>query len=117
MPTSFIKGNTGDNTSQPTSLLVVVAASMMALDLVKLEQRYLILYSVYTAHIGQGKEAAQVAMKHPISDLQEVVLRDAIAPPSLVAPTITINTVKHNAATLQPLAKYLSRAAKKSLLA
>ena len=40
---------------------------MMGLDPVKL---YLSLCSVYAAHMGQGKQAAQVAMKHVISDLR-----------------------------------------------
>ena len=51
----------------------MVAASMMELDPVQLEQRYLALYSVYGAHIGQGKDAAQVATKQAISDVQKEV--------------------------------------------
>ena len=59
----------GDNPIQPTPLSVVVAALMMVLDPVKLEQCYLALYNMSIAHMGQGKEDAQVAMKPTISDL------------------------------------------------
>ena len=48
-----------------------MVASMMGLDQVKLGQCYLVLHSVYTTHMGQGKEAAQVAMKYATSDLQQ----------------------------------------------
>ena len=51
--------------------------------------------------MGQGKEAAQVATKHVISDLQkEAAAWDSMPPPSRLAPTVTINTVDHDAATL-----------------
>ena len=49
----------GDDPNQPTPLAVATAASMMVFDPVKLEQHYLALYSVYTTHMGQGKEAAR----------------------------------------------------------
>ena len=42
---------------------------MMGFDPVQIEQHYLALYSVYATHVGQGKEAAQVATKYVISDL------------------------------------------------
>ena len=48
---------------------------MIGLDPVKLEPGYLVLYSMYAAHMGQGKETAQVAMKYTILDLQ----KDAVA--------------------------------------
>ena len=73
----------------------------MGLDPVELEQHYLVLYSVYTTHKGQGKEAAQVGTKHTISDLQkEAIAWYAMPPLSLVALSITVNIVDHNAATL-----------------
>ena len=59
-------GNMGKDLSQPTPLSVATAASMMGLDPIKLEQRYLVLCSIYTAHMVQGKEATEVAMKHVI---------------------------------------------------
>ena len=74
---------------------------MMGLDPVKLEKHYLALYSMYATHMGQRKQAAQVAIKHVISDVQkEAVAQDTIPLPSLVALTITVNTVNYNAATL-----------------
>ena len=45
-------GSAGDDLSQPNSPPVVVAASIMALDTVNLEESKLALYSVYIAHIG-----------------------------------------------------------------
>ena len=63
---------------------------MIGLDPVMLKQRYLALYSVYTTHMGQAKETAQVAMKHTISDLQEAVAQDVKHPPSLVAQSTMI---------------------------
>ena len=109
--------NKGINPNQPTPLSVAVAASTLELDPVKLEQHYLALYGAYASHIGQGKEAAQVAMKHTISDLwKEAVAWDAILPPLPVALTVTVNTVDHDVASLQYLARRLSGMAKKSLL-
>ena len=68
--------------------------------------------------MGQGKEATQVATKHAILDLQkEAAARGAMPPPAVVALNISKNTVKHDAPTLQPLVRYLSGAAGKSLLA
>ena len=67
-------GNAGGDPNQPTPLSVALAASMMGLDPVKLEQCYLVLYSIYATHKGQGKEAAQVAKKHMISDFQKEVV-------------------------------------------
>ena len=60
----------GDDPNHPTLLSVVVAASMLGFNLVKLEQHYLVLYILYTANMGQGKKAAQVAPKHVILDLE-----------------------------------------------
>ena len=75
-------GNAEGDTNQPTLLSVAAAASILRLDPVKLEQRCLELYSIYATHMGQGKEVAQVATKHNISDLwKEVVAWDAIPPP------------------------------------
>ena len=48
---------------------------------------------------------------------EEVAVRDAKPPPLPVAPAITVNTVSHAVATLQSSPRYLSRAARKSLLA
>ena len=90
---------------------------MLGLDPLELEQRYLVLYSLYATHMGQGKEAAKVATKHTILDLQKEAARNAMPPLLLVAPTVTINTVDHGVSTLQSLARHLSRAARKSLLA
>ena len=105
--------NKGINPNQPTPLSVAVAASTLELDPVKLEQHYLALYGAYASHMGQGKEAAQVAMKHTISDLwKEAVAWDAIPPPL----PVTVNTVDHDVASLQYLARRLSGMAKKSLL-
>ena len=85
-----------DDPNHPTSLSVAVAASILGLHPVKLEQRYLVLYSMYATHMGQGKEAAQIATKHVISDLQKkAVVWDAMPSPSQVAPTVTVNTVDH----------------------
>ena len=51
--------------------------------------------------MGQGKEAAQVATKHAISDLQkEAVVCDAMPPLSPVDPTVTVNAVDYDVATL-----------------
>ena len=76
----------------------------MELDPVQLEQRYLAPYSVYTGYMGRGKEAFQVATKHAISDLQkEAVAWKIVLVILLVAPTITVDTVDHDAATLQSL--------------
>ena len=48
--------------------------------------------------MGQGKEAAQVATKYMISDLQkQAVAQDAMPLPSLVAPSATVNTIDHDA--------------------
>ena len=53
----------------------------MGFDPVKIEQCYLALCSVYANHMGQAKQATQVAMKHMISDLQmETAAQDAIPP-------------------------------------
>ena len=80
----------------------MVAASILELDPVQLEQHYLALYSIYTAHMGQGSEAAQIAMKRVISDLQyEAAAWDAVLPPPPVAPAVIVNTINHTAATLQ----------------
>ena len=66
----------------------------------------------------QVEEATQVAMKHAISDFQkEAVAQDAMSSPSLVVLTITVNTVNHDVATLESLARYLYGVARKSLLA
>ena len=65
-------GNAGNNLSQSTPLSVAAPASMMGLNPVKLEQRFFALYSMYTNHIGEGKEATQVATKYMISDLGKV---------------------------------------------
>ena len=90
---------------------------MLGLDPVQLEWRYLALYSVYTAHMGQKSEAAQVATKHVISDLQnEAAAWDTVPPPPLVALEIIVNTVNYAAATLQSSARFLSGAVQKSLL-
>ena len=52
--------------------------------------------------MGQGKKSAQVATKQVISDLQkEAAVWDAMPPPSQVALIVTVNTIDHNAATLQ----------------
>ena len=68
--------------------------------------------------MGQGKESAQVATKHVISDLpKEAVAQDTMPSPSLVAPTVTVNTVDHDAATLQSMAGHLSGVAREFLLA
>ena len=68
--------------------------------------------------MGQGKETAQVAMKHVISDLlEEAAALDAMHPPSPVVLTVTVNTVDHDATTLKSSARCLSRVARKSLLA
>ena len=73
---------------------------------------------MYTTHMGQGKEAAQEATKHMISDLQkEAVAWDPILALSLVAPPVTVNTVDHDTASLQSSVRCLSRVARKSLLA
>ena len=45
-------GVKGDDPNHPTPLSVAVAASMMGLDLVQLEQHYLALSSVYATHMG-----------------------------------------------------------------
>ena len=67
--------------------------------------------------MGQGKEAAQVAMKHRIANLQEeAAVWDAMPPSLLVVPTVTVNTVDHDAATLKSLARHLSEATRKSVL-
>ena len=51
--------------------------------------------------MGQRKQAAQVAIKHVISDEQkEAVAQDTVPLSSLVALTITVNTVNYNAANL-----------------
>ena len=76
------------------------------------------LYSIYTSNIGQGKEAAQVAMKQAISDLQKKAAAwEAMPFVSLVALTITVNAVDHDVGTLYSLMGCLSGAARKSLLA
>ena len=62
-------GNAGNDPSQLTPLSVAAAAPMIGLDPVQLEFHYLALCSMYTAHMGQGKGAAQIATKHAISDL------------------------------------------------
>ena len=86
---------------------------MMGLDPVKLGQFYLALYSVYATHMGQGKEAAQVAMKYTISDLRkEAEAKDSMPPFSPVALIPTVNTVNHYVDTFQSLVRYLSGAAK-----
>ena len=73
---------------------------------------------MYTAHLGQGKEAAQVATKHAISDLQkDAESWEAMPVISPVAPTVTVNAVDHNMATLPSLVRCLSGVARKSLLA
>ena len=91
---------------------------MLGLDPVKLEHCYLVLYRLYAAHMGQGKEVAQVATKHAISDLQkEAVAQEAMPSVSLVSRNITVHTVDHDVATLQSLVRHLSRVARKSLLA
>ena len=57
-------------------------------------------------------------MQHAIVDLwEEAVKKDAVLPPPLVVPAVTVNTVKHAEATLKSSAWYLSGAARKSLLA
>ena len=90
----------------------------MGFDPVKLEQHYLALYSLYANYMGQGKETAQVAIKHVLSDLQEEAsARYAIPLPSPVAPTVTVCTVEDDVATLKSLEKRLSGVARKSLLA
>ena len=87
---------------------------MLGLDPVKLEQCYLMLYSLYATHMGQGKEAAQVATKHAISDLhKKAAAQDAMPFPSLVVLTFIVKTVDHDVATLQSLARCLSRLAKR----
>ena len=58
--------------------------------------------------MGKDKEAAQDTMKHVISDLLKEAARDAIPPPSLVVPTVIVNIVDHDVATLQSLARQLS---------
>ena len=58
MTISVRNGNMGDDPSQPTPLSVEVVAPMIGLDLVDLEQCYLVIYSVYAAYMGQRKEAA-----------------------------------------------------------
>ena len=64
---------------------------------------------MYVTHMEQGKEAAQVAMKFVILDLQkEAVAWDAMPSPLLVALIITVNTVYHDVATLQSLARHIS---------
>ena len=111
-------GVKGDDPNHPTPLPVAVAASMVGFDPVQLEQHYLVLYSLYTAHMGQGKEAAQVATKQAISDLQkEAAAWDAMPPPLPVVLTVTVITIDHDADTLQSLARCLSRVARKSLVA
>ena len=66
----------------------------------------------------QGRKAAQVATKYIISDLwKDAMAHDALSSPSLLPPTITINRVNHDVATLQYLVRHLSEAARKSLLA
>ena len=108
--------NAGDDPSQPTLLSVVEA--MMGIDPVKLEQPCLVLYGTYIAHLGWGKKATQEATKHVISDLwREAMVWDAMPPLSLVAPTITVNEINHDVTTLQYSVRYLSWAARKSLLA
>ena len=83
-----------------------MSASTLGLDPIQPGQCYLVLYSAYTTYMGQGKEAAQVATKHAISDLwKEVAAWKAIPAISLVALTITVNAVDHDAPTLQSSAK------------
>ena len=68
--------------------------------------------------MGQGKEAAQVATKHAISDLwKEVAALEAMPAILPVAMTVTVNAIEHDVATLQSLLRHLSKAARKSLLA
>ena len=68
--------------------------------------------------MGEGKESAQVATKHAISDLwNEAAAMDTIPLLSPVALIVTINREKHNSATIKSLVRYLSSAARKSLLA
>ena len=117
MTTGARSGVEGDDSNYPTSPSEAVAASMLGLDPIKVEQRYLALYSLYATHMGQGNEAAQVATKHAISDLwKEASAWDAILLPSPVALTITVKTIDHDAATLQSSARRLSRVARKSIL-
>ena len=52
MTAGISSGNAGGNLNQLTTLLVAAAASMIGLYAVKLEQHYLVLYSVYTTHMG-----------------------------------------------------------------
>ena len=58
MTTGVISWNIRDNPNQLAPLSVVAVALIMGLDPVKVEQHYLVLYSMYTTHMGQGKEAA-----------------------------------------------------------
>ena len=48
---------------------------------------------------------------------EEVAAWDAMPPLPPVAPVVTVKKVNHAVATLQSLAEYLSRVARKSLLA
>ena len=118
MTISISNWNEGIDPNQQTSLVIAVVASMLELDMVELVQHYLALYSVYAAHMGQCKEAAQVAIKHMIFDFRkEVVAWDTMPPLLLVALTVAVTIVDHNAASLQSLVICLSGAARKSLLA
>ena len=117
MKTGARSGVKGDEANQPTLLTIAEVASILRLDPIELEQCYLALYSLYTTHMGQGKEAAQVSTKYMISDLQkEAAAWNAMPPPSLVAPIVTVNTVDHDVAALQASARCLSGAARKPLL-
>ena len=111
-------GNVGDDPSQPTPLSVVAVASTMRPCQAGIHTKSSATFSMYASHVGQGKEATQVAMKHTILDLKkEAAAQDAMFPPLLVALTVIVTTVDYNAANLQSLARYLSGADKKSLLA
>ena len=69
MTTSARSGVEWDDPNHPTSLLLAVAVSILGLHPINLEQHYLVLYTLYAAHMGQSKEAAQVATDYAISDL------------------------------------------------
>ena len=109
MTTGVRSWNKGDDLNHATPLLVVARASMLGLNPVKLEQYYWALYNVYATHIGQGKEAAQVATKYMISDLWKgAVAQDVMLPPSLLDATVTVTTADHDVATLRSLVSHLS---------
>ena len=70
--------------------------------------------------MGQGKEAAQVAMKYTWSWTyrKEAAAWDAMPPLSLVALIVTVNTVDHDVASLQSSVRFACLGqTRKSLLA